>query len=190
MDFLQTDAAINPGNSGGPLVNLRGEVIGVNTAISGNGQNIGFAIPVDVAKQVSEGLIANGKISRPWIGIAMTELSPDLAKSLGLQEDIEGVVVAQVVPDSPSSKAGLHQGDVIQRVEGQKIKTAKAIQELVRIKPLNTPLHFQVLREGQMMAFSVNTEQLPDGDTGKEKSKVDPAPHKSIPFFGGEEDNN
>lgn len=162
VEFIQTDAAINPGNSGGPLVNLRGEVIGINTAISGLGQNIGFAIPVDVAKQVTKELVSTGSITRPWIGLAMTELNPELAKTMGLKENLEGVVVSQVMPNSPSAQAGFRQGDVIQSVDGEKILTAKAIQELVRTKPLHSSMNFKVLRDGQSVALSVKTDKLPE----------------------------
>ncbi len=165
LDFIQTDAAINPGNSGGPLVNLNGEVVGINTAISGRGQNIGFAIPVNVAKRVSESLIAHGSVKRPWIGIAMTELTPPLAQSLGLSPATQGVVVAQVMPDSPSERAGFRQGDVIQRVNGKPITDPKAVQELVQREPVRTTLNFQILRGGQMMAIPVATDQLPDNYT-------------------------
>ncbi|MBX2860379.1 MAG: trypsin-like peptidase domain-containing protein [Vampirovibrio sp.] len=162
VNFIQTDAAINPGNSGGPLVNLKGEVVGINTAIAGHGQNIGFAIPVAVAKEVSDTLITDGSITRPWIGIAMTEMTPKLAKSLGLAENLKGVIVAQVIPNSPSSLAGFRQGDIVQRIEGKVISDAKEVQELVREKPLNSTLHFQILRDGRMMALAVKTDQLPD----------------------------
>jgi serine protease Do len=130
VDFIQTDAAINPGNSGGPLVNLRGEVVGINTAISGRGQNIGFAIPVNTVKQVSDSLIAHGQITRPWIGISMTEMTPELSKSLGLPESTKGIIVAQVVPNSPADKGGFQQGDIIQRIDGKVVTDAKQIQEL------------------------------------------------------------
>ncbi len=161
LDFIQTDAAINPGNSGGPLVNLDGQVIGINTAISGRGQNIGFAIPIAVAKSVTENLISNGSVDRPWIGIAMTELTPQLAKSLGLTEQTSGVVVAQVLPDSPSHKAGFVEGDVVQRVDGQVIEGAKDIQSMVQGKEVGDELNFQILRQGRIMALAVKTEQLP-----------------------------
>jgi S1-C subfamily serine protease len=166
VDFIQTDAAINPGNSGGPLVNLEGQVIGINTAISGSGQNIGFAIPVDLAKNVVNGLIAKGQITRPWIGLAMAELTPELAKSLGVSETIKGVVVAQVMPNSPAGKAGFQQGDIIQRIDGQMMQDAKQVQGLVREKAVNSPMNIQILRNGSMMALSVSTAQLPNDEMG------------------------
>lgn len=162
VEFIQTDAAINPGNSGGPLVNLNGEVVGINTAIAGSGQNIGFAIPVDVVKKVAQGLIENGHVTRPWIGISMTELNPELAKSLGIPDNIEGVVVAQVLPNSPSHRAGFQQGDIIQRINGKVVKNPKEIQELVRSKPVNTVFNIQILRNGQMNAVTLRTEPLPE----------------------------
>ncbi len=162
VEFIQTDAAINPGNSGGPLVNLRGEVIGINTAISGKGQNIGFAIPVNVVKSVADALIQDGKIVRPWIGISMTELTPDISKSLGLPEATQGVVVAQVLPGSPAAKAGLKVGDVIQRIDGQVLKEAGHLQEMVRTKPIHSPMSLQILRNGQLVVANLQTEQLPD----------------------------
>jgi len=165
VEFVQTDAAINPGNSGGPLVNLQGEVIGINTAIAGSGQNIGFAIPVDTARKVSNDLLNNhGTVTRPWIGISMAELKPELAKSLGLSDAVKGVIVAQVIPNSPSFKAGFQQGDVIQRINGALVSSPRDIQDLVRNKPINSELNFQILRNGQMNALSVRTEVLPNND--------------------------
>jgi len=161
LDFIQTDAAINPGNSGGPLVNLDGKVIGINTAISGRGQNIGFAIPISVAKSVTENLITNGQVNRPWIGIAMTELTPQLSKSLGLTENTSGVVISQVLPGSPSAKAGLIEGDVVQRVDGKVIQGPKDIQSLVQNKKIGDELNLQVLRQGRMVGLALRTEQLP-----------------------------
>lgn len=162
VEFIQTDAAINPGNSGGPLVNLNGEVIGINTAIAGSGQNIGFAIPVDTAKKIVTDLISNGHVTRPWIGISMAELKPDLAKSLGIPENIKGVIVAQVMPNSPSFRAGFQQGDIIQRINGKAVNTPKEIQDLVRSKPIHSEFNIQILRNGQMNAVTLRTETLPD----------------------------
>ncbi len=162
LDFIQTDAAINPGNSGGPLVNLHGEVVGINTAISGRGQNIGFAIPANVARNVSEILITEGNISRPWIGIAMSKITPELARSLGLSKNTVGVIVAQVMPGSPAEQGGFRYGDIIQRVDGKKVGEAKNIQNLVQGKPIDTTLNFQIIREGRLMALPVKTAKLPD----------------------------
>lgn len=161
VEFIQTDAAINPGNSGGPLVNLHGEVIGINTAIAGSGQNIGFAIPINTAKNVTDDLIKVGRVDRAWIGITMSSLNPELSRSLGLSETTKGVIVAQVMPNSPSEKAGFQPGDVIQRINGDVIATPKQLQEYIRSKPINSPLNVQVLRNGQMVAMTLRTETLP-----------------------------
>lgn len=163
VDFIQTDAAINPGNSGGPLVDLQGAVIGINTAISGRAQNIGFAIPINTAKEIASALIEKGEIIRPWIGISMTELTPELKKGLGLSETTEGIVVAQVMAKSPAARAGFEQGDVIQRIDGEKIEKPDAVQDKVRGKAVGEELNFQVLRNGQMKALVVKTEALDRG---------------------------
>jgi serine protease Do len=162
LEFIQTDAAINPGNSGGPLVNLDGEVIGINTAIAGSGQNIGFAIPVNIAKKTVNDILTNGKVAHPWVGVSLTQMSPELAKSLGMPGTIEGVIIAQVVLDSPAFRAGLQEGDIIQRLNGVKIKTPKEIQETVRSKPLNTEIPVQILRNGQMLGLTLRTGTMPD----------------------------
>jgi len=167
VEFIQTDAAINPGNAGGPLGNLRGAVVGIKTAISGNGQNIGFAIPVNVVKNVSKDLIAGGEVTRPWIGISMAKLNQTLAKSLGLPENIEGVIVAQVIPGSPAHKAGFQQGDIIQRINGKIMDNPKSIQETVRSFPINSTLNVQILRNGQMSALTLKTEKLPQNAYSK-----------------------
>lgn len=162
LSFIQTDAAINPGNSGGPLVNLKGEVVGINTAISGKGQNIGFAIPIDMVKPIASTLIAGGSVMRPWLGISMVELNPDLARHIGLPPQTEGVVVAQVMANSPAHRAGLVQGDVIQEIDGRRVQKAEAVQDVVRSKPLNSQFTVEVLRNGQPISVSLTSEQLPE----------------------------
>ena len=162
VEFIQTDAAINPGNSGGPLVNLNGEVVGINTAIAGSGQNIGFAIPVNTVKRISAELSEKGSITRPWIGVSMANLNPTLAKSIGVDENVKGVIVAQVYPDGPAAHAGLQQGDIIQRVNGQAVDSPKSIQDLVRDKKPGTELNMQILRNGKMEAVSIKTDILPE----------------------------
>lgn len=162
INFIQTDAAINPGNSGGPLLNLRGEVIGINTAIQARAQNIGFSIPVDIAKSVSEDLIANKKIARPWLGIAMQELDETMAKSLGLPSTMKGVVIGQVIDGSPAQGAGLAHGDIIQKIDGKDMLTAKEVQEYVRSHKVSDTLNFFLLRNGAPKAVAVNIGQYPD----------------------------
>lgn len=162
VSFIQTDAAINPGNSGGPLVNLKGEVIGINTAVSGRGQNIGFAIPSNSVKLIANTLIAGKPVVRPWIGLSMVALNPDLAKHLGLSPNTQGVMVAQVMQDSPAYKAGLMQSDVIVKVDGKPVTTAEAVQAAVHAKPLNGKLALDILRNGHPAQVSVTTEALPE----------------------------
>lgn len=161
VDFIQTDAAINPGNSGGPLVNLSGEVIGINTAIAGIGTSIGFSIPINVAKEVSQELISSGTIDRPWIGMAMRKLDDTMLKSLGLKEDTNGVIIVQIYANSPSSIAGLLPGDIIQKINGIKISTAEEVQKIIRSKPVNTELNIQLLRENKLLAIKLKTGQWP-----------------------------
>jgi serine protease Do len=119
-DFLQTDAAINPGNSGGPLVNMRGEVIGINTAIVRGGSGIGFAIPANVAKRISTQLVEHGKVTRGWLGVLVQPLTPELAASFGANGK-KGVLISEVTPDSPAAKAGLKTGDILLEVDGRKV---------------------------------------------------------------------
>ncbi|HEY9870212.1 MAG TPA: trypsin-like peptidase domain-containing protein [Candidatus Obscuribacterales bacterium] len=162
INFIQTDAAINPGNSGGPLLNLKGEVIGVNTAIQANAQNIGFSIPVDIAKEVADNLIANKKIVRPWLGIAMQELDETMAKSLGLSPDTRGVLIANVMDGSPAQAAGLRRGDIIQKIDGNEMLTAKQVQDYVRAHKVSETLNFFVVRNNAPKGISVNIGQYPD----------------------------
>lgn len=147
VDLIQTDAAINPGNSGGPLLNIRGEVIGINTAIRSNAQNIGFAIPIDIARDVAQQLLDKGKIARAWVGVYMQDISPKIAKTLGVSDDTVGVVVVQVAERSPAAKAGLMPGDIIQKVDGQPVSTAKDVQTKVRTHKPGDKLQLNVLHE-------------------------------------------
>ncbi len=166
VELIQTDAAINPGNSGGPLLNIAGEVIGINTAIRGDAQNIGFAIPIDIAKDVANQLLESGKIARPYLGIYMQELNGQLAKALGLPENIKGVFLKGVGKDSPAEKGGLQAGDVIQKVDGKTVVTSKDVQDLVRKHKVGDTINMLVMRDGQLTPIDVkigdypNTEQL------------------------------
>jgi len=162
INFIQTDAAINPGNSGGPLLNLQGEVVGINTAIQANAQNIGFSIPVDIAKEVSDQLIANKKIIRPWLGIAMQDMDETMAKSLGYPAETRGVVIAQVIDGSPAQAAGLKRGDVIQKVDGKDVAEGKDVQSYVRSHKVDEVLNFFVLRNNKVQAVAVNIGEYPD----------------------------
>ncbi|MBI2981609.1 MAG: trypsin-like peptidase domain-containing protein [Deltaproteobacteria bacterium] len=120
-DFIQTDASINPGNSGGPLFNLEGKVVGVNTAIVAAGQGIGFAIPINMARDLVPQLIRSGKVTRAWLGVGIQEITPELAESFGLK-DAKGGLVSNVFPNSPADKAGFQPGDIVIKFDGQEIQ--------------------------------------------------------------------
>ncbi len=152
---------INPGNSGGPLVNLDGGVVGVNTAMQANAQNIGFSIPIDVAKSVIDSLINHRKILRPWIGLAMQDMDEVLAKSLGLPVTTKGVLVAQVIDGSPAQSAGLERGDVIQKIDGKNVATSKEIQELVRGHKVSDTINFFILRNNMGRGVAVHIGEYP-----------------------------
>ena len=147
-DFIQTDASINPGNSGGPLFNVNGEVVGINTAIIATGQGIGFAIPINMAKDVVPQLLATGQVTRGWLGVAIRDMAEGEAKSLGLKTS-EGAMIAQVVPGGPAEKAGVQAGDVILEFNGQKIETAHSLPTVVAKIPPNKDATLIFLHEGK-----------------------------------------
>lgn len=168
VELIQTDAAINPGNSGGPLLNIKGEVIGLNTAIRGDAQNVGFAIPIDIANEVAEQLLSGGKIARAYLGIYMQDLDEPLKKSLGLSEKSQGVLVARVSADSPADKAGMTQGDVIQKIDGKPMETSKQVQELVRKHKPGDSLNLLVMRNNALKPVTVKIGDYPVSTTGKQ----------------------
>lgn len=162
--FLQTDAAINPGNSGGPLVNLRGEVIGINTAIassSGGYQGIGFAIPVNLAKWVVDQLVDKGEVSRAWLGIGIGELTAANAELLNVDPRTKGVVVLQVGENTPAERAGLRPEDVITQFGGRTVDSPSDLQRAVERAPMNSKQKLTVLRGGREVELTVTTEPLP-----------------------------
>jgi len=161
QEFLQTDVAVNPGNSGGPLVNLKGEVVGINTAIYGRSyQGISFAIPSDKAKEVYERLKAGGKVVRGWLGVQMTELNEPLARQLGLDR-LEGVVVVSVVPDSPAEKAGFQARDVIVEWDGRRIEDPVELSRLVGRAKVGSQVKLKVIRDGQPVELTVEIAERP-----------------------------
>ncbi len=146
-NYIQTDASINPGNSGGPLFNIRGEVVGINTAIIAGGQGIGFAVPINMVKEVLTQLKEKGSVTRGWIGVSVQVLTPELAKSFGLKEPT-GALVSAVTPGDPADKAGVKPGDIITSFNGE---TVKSLNDLPRIVAATTPgktTKMKVLREG------------------------------------------
>ncbi len=166
--FLQTDAAINPGNSGGPLVNIDGEVVGINTAIASNSggyEGIGFSIPINTAKFITQQLIANGHVSRGYLGVQMEDITPELAQKFGVKQD-EGVLVADVMPNTPAAAAGVHSGDVITSFAGTAIRSPRDLRELVERTTIGSKQSLQVNRDGKNLALSVTLAALPDSLAG------------------------
>lgn len=160
-NFIQTDASINPGNSGGPLVNLKGQVIGVNTAIVAAGQGIGFAIPINMVKRVVDQLVDKGKVVRGWLGVALQPLSPDLAQSLGLA-GTNGAVVGSTITGSPAAQAGLQQGDVIVAYDNTPVDDYRHVQRLVAETRVGTSVTLQIVRKKQKMDLAVTIAEVPD----------------------------
>ena len=158
-NFLQTDAPINPGNSGGPLVNLKGEVIGINASIIASGQGIGFAIPSNTAKVVIAQLRERGKVIRGWIGISIQSVTPELAPSFGLEKAV-GALVTNVVPDGPAAKAGMKQGDVIIFFDGKAVKTSTDLPWIVAETPVGKIVDVKVMRQGKEVDLKVKVEEM------------------------------
>ncbi|HDK37602.1 MAG TPA: trypsin-like serine protease [Thiolapillus brandeum] len=168
-DFIQTDAAINQGNSGGALINAKGEVIGINTAIisnSGGSHGIGFAIPIDLAKQVMEQIIRHGRVIRGWIGASGQDLTPLLAKSLGLPEDTKGVLLSAVLQGGPADQAGVIPGDIIQRINGETVSSAQAIMNQIATTPPETSMQLNILRGNTPIAVQLIVTERPGNPEG------------------------
>ena len=168
VNFIQTDAAINPGNSGGPLLNQRGEVIGMNTAIIQGAQGLGFAIPINRAQDIAQQLIANGEVQHPYLGIQMVQLTPELKNQINnnpnsgltVTED-RGILIARVMPDSPAVRSGLRAGDVIVSINGIQMADAAAVQQQVERTRIGGDLQMQVIRNGQPMTLAVQPGAFP-----------------------------
>jgi len=165
-DFIQTDASINPGNSGGPLINARGQAVGINAAIfsqSGGSVGIGFAIPSNQAKTVVTQLAENGHVSRSWLGVSIQPLTPDLAKSFGIS-DTKGALVSAVTDDSPAMKAGIKAGDVITGFDGKKVAGAETLPRMVAETPAGRQVPVTVMRDGKTMQLEVRVAKLDESD--------------------------
>jgi serine protease Do len=167
--FLQTDAAINPGNSGGPLLNLDGEVIGINTAIIPYAQGIGFAVPVNMAKQVLDDLVKYGTVKRGWLGVYIQPLTPEFAEAYGVEHE-GGAVVSDVVPDSPAAGAGLRRGDVIVAVDGETIEDHTDLSFCIRSHLEGDKVRLTVIREGKEREVSVTLGSIPGRSQEQERS--------------------
>ncbi|MER3432787.1 MAG: serine protease [Leptolyngbya sp. ERB_1_1] len=168
VSFIQTDAAINPGNSGGPLLNQRGEVVGINTAIIGGAQGLGFAVPINTAKRISQQLISTGQVKHPYLGIQMQGLTPELKQQINSDrqvgfrvQDDQGVVIFRVLPNSPAARSGLRDGDVIKKVNGQAVTKAEQVQQAVENASIGGTLQMEVNRNGRSTTVSVRPGAFP-----------------------------
>lgn len=169
-DFIQTDASINPGNSGGALVNLKGELIGINTAIlapSGGNVGIGFAIPSNLVKHILDQIVTHGKVQRGWLGVVIQEVTPDMIDALGTSS---GVLISQVEPGSPADKAGIKAGDVVVSINGQPIKYARELRNKIGLMQAGKQTDITVLRDGKQQTFAVKVTEVDRGKTAFDES--------------------
>jgi S1-C subfamily serine protease len=173
VSFIQTDAAINPGNSGGPLLNDRGEVIGINTAIRADAQGLGFAIPIATAQRISEQLFSKGRADHPFLGIQMVDLTPELREKLNNESNLninigqdQGVLVMRVARNSPAARGGIRPGDIITGVGGQSVKTSEEVQAQVEKSQVGQPLGIVVQRGNQSQSLQIRPENLPTREQG------------------------
>ncbi len=184
-DFLQTDASINPGNSGGPLVNLDGEVIGINSMIAGIGTGIGFAVPSSIARPVVAQLIANGKVRRPYLGIGMQDLSAELRASFGKGAPEKGALIDQVTPGAPADRAGLKPGDIVVSIDGTPVDGSRALQTQVLGKKIGDRVKLAVWRDGKQLTIETTTGEMPGEKQESEaeaagKSSARPPQHEQL----------
>lgn len=168
VGFIQTDAAINPGNSGGPLLNQQGEVIGMNTAIIGGAQGLGFAIPINTAQRIADQLVAKGRVDHPYLGIRMANLTPELKQRLNNDpesnitvQDDRGVLVFQIMRNSPAARAGIRIGDVIQTINGRTMNTVDDVQQAVEDSSIGGNLQVELKRGGQRVTVAVQPGAFP-----------------------------
>ena len=172
-DFIQTDAPINPGNSGGALVNDRGELVGINTAIlshgSGGNQGIGFAIPVNLARSVMNQILDHGKVNRAYLGIMVQDITPGISKAMNLK-DMKGVLVGDVTPSGPASRSGVQRGDVILEVNGKPMEDSRELRMTISMMDPNATANLKLVRDGKPMDITVKLGELP---TDKEQAKTE-----------------
>ena len=186
-DFIQTDAAINPGNSGGALVNARGELVGINTAIfsqSGGNMGIGFAVPSSMARTILDQLVKNGKVVRGWLGVSIQELSPELAQQFGVP-DANGVLVSEVLDDGPAKRAGVERGDIIQEYEGKSVDSPTQLRNAVARTHIGKKVTIKVLREGRIKAVEVTVVEQPQSVAWIDETGPRPTPASSMPATSG-----
>jgi serine protease Do len=170
-DFIQTDASINPGNSGGPLINIDGEVVGINAMIIQPGTGIGFAIPINMAKQILNDLIKEGKVVRPWLGISAQDLTPEMVEHFKVKEK-EGVLVGQVYPGTGAEKAGLLSGDIIKSVDEKAVKNVTELVKEIQKKKVGQKVKLSLIRDGKAMTIEVTTTSMPEkSEVSREKEE-------------------
>jgi serine protease Do len=174
-NFIQTDASINPGNSGGPLINMKGEVVGINTAIIASGQGIGFAIPINMAREIAPQLQEKGHVTRGWLGVAIQEVTPGLAKSFDLKEK-KGALVAQVISGSPAEKAGIERGDIIIEFDGKEVTDSKDLPRMVASTHVGKAVTIKLIRDGKTLEQQMKVGEM---EEKVEVTKV-PSSHKSL----------
>ena len=168
-DFLQTDAAINPGNSGGPLLNMDGKVVGINTAIIPYAQGLGFAIPVNKAKEIMNDLVSFGRVKRGWLGVSIRDINKQIAKAYGV-EGTEGAMINDVFKGDPAEKAGIKRGDVVIELNGEKIKDANSFVQKVRTLAPNSTAKLVIIRKGKKMTFNIKLGERPNSADGRPES--------------------
>jgi S1-C subfamily serine protease len=160
--FLQTDASINPGNSGGPLLNAAGELVAINTAVYQGAQGIGFAIPIDTAARVVRQLIERGEVAPVWLGIELQELTPELRQALALPPSLPGALVNRVRAKSPAERAGVRRGDVVVRLDGRPLESARAFFEMLETAVEGQSLRLELRRDGRSLELSARAEDVPE----------------------------
>ena len=182
-DFIQTDAAINPGNSGGALVNLQGKLIGINTAIfsrTGGSEGIGFAIPSSIALDIVESLTKTGKVVRGWMGVAIQEITPALAKSFKLPEQRKGVLISDVNENGPSFAAGMKRGDVVVAFNGKEVQSVSQLRNLVARTTVGKEADIKILRDGKEQSLKIKVAERPSDEVLAKREPVPSAPAETI----------
>jgi serine protease Do len=169
-DFIQTDASINPGNSGGPLINIRGEVIGINTAINAAGQGIGFAIPINLARKIYQELKESGKVTRGWLGVGIQPLNDDLARKFGLK-DTKGALVGNVIKGNPAEQAGIKAGDVIVEYDGKPVESDRDVVSLVGATAVGREVAVKVIRNGKEQVLHVKVAKKSEAGSSEEEEE-------------------
>jgi serine protease Do len=169
-DFIQTDAAVNPGNSGGALVNVRGELVGINTAIvsgSGGNQGVGFTVPINMARSVMDEILKHGKVSRGWLGVSIQEVSPEIAKAFRLEGQPRGALVGDVTPSSPAERSGIHKDDVLLELNGVPVGNTQELRLKLSLLAPGTTVKLKVLRDGQEREIAVALGESPANPPGE-----------------------